>query len=57
MSENTNEIEQMIPLLVQHYMFMAEYASDLAYCRRTLYEAYLLEGFEPAQALELCKNL
>ena len=51
------ELDNLIPILVESYMHMAQFASDIAYSRRTLYEAYLAEGFEPNQALELCKAL
>lgn len=57
MDENLLGADQLIPVLVGSYMHLAEFSSDIAYCRRTLYEAYLSEGFEPAQALELCKIL
>ena len=45
----------VIPPLVDRLMQLAEFASDIAYSRRTLYQAYLAEGFDHAQALELCK--
>lgn len=54
---NEIDAETLIPVLVGSFLHMSEFASDIAYCRRTLYEAYLSEGFEPHQALELCKIL
>lgn len=57
MEEKLLGADQLIPVLVGSYMHLSEFASDIAYCRRTLYEAYLSEGFEPAQALDLCKLL
>ena len=36
---------------------IANNASHIAHARRTLYRAYLAEGFTEAQALELCKQL
>ena len=57
MNENEISAEQAVKLLAESYMRMAEHASDIAYARRSLYEAYLLEGFTPIEALELCKIL
>lgn len=51
------DIQQMIDMLADNYCKMAERASDIAYARRRLFEAYLMEGFNPQQALELCKIL
>jgi hypothetical protein len=36
---------------------VAKHASDIAHARRTLYLAYIDEGFTEAQALELCKAM
>lgn len=36
---------------------VAKNASHIAHARRTLYDAYLAEGFTEAQALELCRTL
>lgn len=36
---------------------LAQHAGDIAHARRTLYLAYLAEGFTESQALELCKAL
>jgi hypothetical protein len=44
-------------ILVDSYMQLAERASDLAYARRSLYLAYLAEGFSEEEALNLCKDL
>lgn len=38
-------------------MEMAEHAADIAYARKVLYDAYILEGFSEREALELCKML
>lgn len=53
-------MEQLDPrevarLIAETFNNIAECASDVAYARRTLYNAYLAEGFTPEQALELCK--
>lgn len=45
----------ILPPKVESLMQLAEFASDIAYSRRTMYEAYLAEGFDHTQALELCK--
>lgn len=50
-------IEEEITMIVESYMRMAEHASDIAYSRRRLYEAYLIEGFTPEESLELCKTI
>ena len=55
MNENEPSADQIVRLLTESYMRMAEQAADIAYARRTLYEAYLYEGFTPQEALELCK--
>jgi len=47
--------DKMFPPKVESLMQLAEFASDIAYSRRTMYEAYLSEGFDHEQALELCK--
>lgn len=57
MKEKDISAEQAVRLLSESYMRMAEHALDIAYARRTMYEAYLSEGFNPAEALELCKIL
>jgi hypothetical protein len=44
-----------IPADVESLMRLSEFAADIAYSRRTMYEAYLAEGFDHNQALELCK--
>jgi hypothetical protein len=49
--------EEAVKLLVESYGRMAKHAHDIAYARRTMYEAYLSEGFNPMEALELCKIL
>jgi hypothetical protein len=36
---------------------LADNASHIAHARRSLYNAYLAEGFTEAQALELCRRL
>ena len=36
---------------------IARQASDVAYARRTLFNAYRAEGFTDEQSLELCKVL
>lgn len=43
--------------VAESYMRMAHHAADIAFARRSLYEAYLSEGFNPQEALELCKIL
>ena len=56
MNENdTPSAEQIVTLLTESYLRMAEQACDIAYARRTLYQAYIYEGFTPPEALELCK--
>jgi hypothetical protein len=52
-----DQLKQAVELLADSFCQLAERASDIAYARRELYEAYLLEGFTPEQALELCKVL
>ena len=55
MTEKQPSADDIVKLLTESYMRMAEHASDIAYARRSLYEAYLLERFTPEEALELCK--
>lgn len=47
--------DEIVKLLTESYLRAAERASDIAYARRSLYEAYLAEDFTPMEALELCK--
>lgn len=35
---------------------IAKHASDIAHFRRVLFDAFMAEGFNEAQALELCKS-
>jgi hypothetical protein len=55
MSQKQPTPDEILNLLVESYMRAAERASDIAYARRSLYEAYLAEDFTPMEALELCK--
>lgn len=55
--EDEPTIEQAVAIIAESYMNMAEYAADIAYSRRTLYVAYLSEGFTPEESLELCRSL
>lgn len=55
MSEKQPSADDIVKLLTESYLRMAEKASDIAYARRSLYEAYVFEGFSPQEALELCK--
>lgn len=57
MNENQLSADQMVEILTESYLRLAEYASDIAYARRSLYEAYVSEGFTELEALELCKIL
>jgi hypothetical protein len=57
MKEKEPSADEIVKLLAESYMRMAKHAADIAYSRRSLYEAYLCEGFTPEQALELCKIL
>ena len=49
--------DEIVKLLAESYMRMAKHAADIAYSRRSLYNAYVAEGFSPTEALELCKIL
>jgi hypothetical protein len=55
MSQKQPTPDEIVKLLTESYMRAAERASDIAYARRCLYEAYLAEDFTPMEALELCK--
>ena len=55
MTEKQPSADEIVKLLAESYMRMATHAADIAYARRTLYEAYIDEGFSPQEALELCK--
>lgn len=55
MDEEPINIEEAIANLVKTFSSIIPHAHDLAYARRTLYLAYLTEGFNPDEALELCK--
>lgn len=43
--------------MVQLWGAMAEAAADVAHAKRTIFLAYVAEGFTEAQALELVKTI
>ena len=49
--------QEAMRLLAETFREASIHASDIAYARRTMYLAYLAEGFTPVEALELCKIL
>lgn len=51
-----NEIATIVSNMVSLWQEIARNAAEIAHSRRTLYNAYILEGFTEAQALELVKN-
>lgn len=55
MKEKQPGADEIVKLLAESYMRMASHAADIAYARRSLYNAYILEGFTAQEALELCK--
>jgi hypothetical protein len=55
--EKFAEIQQTVATLAATWLQLAEKANDIAFARRRLYEAYILEGFMPQEALELCKGI
>jgi hypothetical protein len=55
MSEKELSAEQAVKILVESYMRVVTHAADIAYARRTIYQAYIAAGFTPIEALELCK--
>jgi hypothetical protein len=57
MMEDEPTAEQAANMIAESYMRLAVHAADIAYSRRTLYEAYLSEGFTPEESLDLCKIL
>lgn len=50
-------IEDAARNLAELWANVAEYSSDIAYAKRSMYMAYLYEGFTPKEALELCKTI
>lgn len=50
-------IEEMGSDLARAWMMMAEQAPHIAAARRTIFLAYVAEGFSEAQALELVKSI
>lgn len=57
MKEKQPSADEIVKLLAESYMRMSKHAADIAYARRSLYNAYVYEGFTPTEALELCKIL
>lgn len=55
--EKFAEIQQTVETLATTWLQLAQKANDIAFARRRLYEAYILEGFTPQECLELCKGL
>ena len=43
--------------LVRAWQEIARNAADIAHARRTLFQAYVAEGFNESQALELVKSI
>ena len=50
-------VEEAARNLAELWANVAEYSSDIAYAKRSMNQAYLYEGFTPAEALELCKTI
>lgn len=55
--EKFEQIQATVATLATTWLQLAEKANDIAYARRKLYESYILEGFTPQEALELCKGI
>jgi hypothetical protein len=53
--ENSITPREAVEMLVESLGQLAKHAHDIAYARRTMYEAYISEGFTPLEALDLCK--
>lgn len=50
-------ISEQIRNLSEIWQNLATHAADIAHARRTLFQAYVAEGFNEAQALELVKSI
>lgn len=53
--EEPSQVEVFLQIM-DMYRLVAEHASDVAFAKKSLYNAYISEGFSPEQALELCKE-
>ena len=51
------DLPQAVRNLVQLWQSTAEVAADIAHAKRTIFLAYVAEGFSEAQALELVKTI
>lgn len=51
------ELQKAVANYAQYLNTITEHAADIANARRTMFNAYLAEGFTESQALELCKAL
>lgn len=50
------DMGQMASAMVEAWQLIAKHSADIAHARRTLFDAYVAEGFTEAQALELIKQ-
>lgn len=53
----TPTLAESMKALADAWSTMAKHANDLAHARRTLFLAYVAEGFNETQALELVKTI
>lgn len=56
MSADREEIRESASAMAVAWMEIARSATDIAHARRTMYLAYMSEGFTPEEALELVKT-
>jgi hypothetical protein len=57
MSKEPRNIAEEVKVLAETWGYVATHAADIAFAKRSLYQAYILEGFNPYEALELCKTI
>lgn len=57
MSKEPRNIAEEVKVLAETWGYVATHAADIAFAKRSLYQAYILEGFNQYEALELCKTI
>lgn len=50
-------IDELVKQMTESWAAVSKEASNISFYRRVMYNAYLLEGFAPEEALQLIKTI